>query len=92
MVDFLDSIKNNDYFSLEGLLGVFKQVRQSQYALAKTLTLEHLYRFLPFLYVKPLQQRIYKTPDSETPKYDILKRTANYELCLLFLEQDLLYS
>ncbi|TQD83680.1 hypothetical protein C1H46_030755 [Malus baccata] len=48
--DFWDSIKNNDYFSLEGLLDVFKQ------------------------------PRIYKTPDLETPKYDILKRTANYEV------------
>ncbi|XP_009374064.1 LOW QUALITY PROTEIN: uncharacterized protein LOC103963003 [Pyrus x bretschneideri] len=49
-VDFWDSIKNNDYFSLEGLLDVFKQLR------------------------------IYKTPDLQTPKYEILKRTANYEV------------
>ncbi|XP_068343029.1 uncharacterized protein [Pyrus communis] len=55
-LDFWDSIKKNDYFSLQGLLHVFKQLR------------------------------IYKTPDLETPKYDILKRTANYEVCLLFLE------
>ncbi|CAN6564216.1 unnamed protein product [Malus baccata var. baccata] len=48
-VDFWDSIKKSDYFSLEGLLDVFKQLR------------------------------IYKTRDLETPKYDILKRTANYE-------------
>ncbi|KAK9947633.1 hypothetical protein M0R45_003248 [Rubus argutus] len=49
-VDFWDSIKKNDYFSLEGLLDVFKQLR------------------------------IYKTPDLETPKFEILKRTANYEV------------
>ncbi|GAV59728.1 SOUL domain-containing protein/DUF2358 domain-containing protein [Cephalotus follicularis] len=49
-VDFWDSIKNNDYFSLEGFGDVFKQLR------------------------------IYKTPDLETPKYQILKRTANYEV------------
>ncbi|XP_055959771.1 uncharacterized protein LOC126665735 isoform X2 [Mercurialis annua] len=49
-LDFWDSIKNNDYFSLEGLWEVFKQLR------------------------------IYKTPDLETPKYLILRRTANYEV------------
>ncbi|KAM1155316.1 hypothetical protein ACFX2B_025988 [Malus domestica] len=49
-VDFWDSIKKSDYFSLEGLLDVFKQLR------------------------------IYKTRDLETPKYDILKKTANYEV------------
>ncbi|KAL9280083.1 putative SOUL hem-binding protein [Arabidopsis thaliana] len=49
-LDLWDSIKNNDYFSLEGLVDVFKQLR------------------------------IYKTPDLETPKYQILKRTANYEV------------
>ncbi|OMO57916.1 SOUL heme-binding protein [Corchorus olitorius] len=49
-LDFWDSIKNNDYFSLEGLLDVFRQLR------------------------------IYKTPDLETPEYQILKRTANYEV------------
>ncbi|XP_061992990.1 uncharacterized protein LOC133710870 [Rosa rugosa] len=49
-VDFWDSIRKNDYFSVEGLLDVFKQLR------------------------------IYKTPDLETPKYEILKRTANYEV------------
>lgn len=49
-VDLWDSIKNNDYFSLEGFLDVLKQLR------------------------------IYKTPDLETPKYQILKRTANYEV------------
>ncbi|XP_031256178.1 uncharacterized protein LOC116128405 isoform X2 [Pistacia vera] len=49
-VDFWDSIVNNDYFSLEGLWDVFKQLR------------------------------VYKTPDLETPKYQILKRTANYEV------------
>ncbi|KAM0974551.1 hypothetical protein ACFX13_017994 [Malus domestica] len=49
-LDFWDSIKNNEYFSLEGLLDVFKQLR------------------------------IYKTPDLETPKYEILKRTADYEV------------
>ncbi|XP_044471205.1 uncharacterized protein LOC123200133 isoform X1 [Mangifera indica] len=49
-VDFWDSIVNNDYFSLEGLWDVFKQLR------------------------------VYKTPDLETPKYRILKRTANYEV------------
>ncbi|KAM2419684.1 hypothetical protein ACFXTH_026237 [Malus domestica] len=49
-LDFWDSIKKSDYFSLEGLLDVFKQLR------------------------------IYKTRDLETPKYDILKKTANYEV------------
>ncbi|EOA22819.1 hypothetical protein CARUB_v10003537mg [Capsella rubella] len=49
-LDLWDSIKNNDYFSFEGLVDVFKQLR------------------------------IYKTPDLETPKYQILKRTANYEV------------
>ncbi|XP_065851508.1 uncharacterized protein [Euphorbia lathyris] len=49
-LDLWDSIKNNDYFSTEGLWDVFKQLR------------------------------IYKTPDLETPKYEILKRTANYEV------------
>ncbi|XP_024023086.1 uncharacterized protein LOC21408316 [Morus notabilis] len=49
-VDFWDSIKNNDYFSLEGLWDVFKQLR------------------------------IYKTPELGTPKYQILKRAANYEV------------
>ncbi|VVA96849.1 unnamed protein product [Arabis nemorensis] len=49
-LDLWDSINNNDYFSLEGLVDVFKQLR------------------------------VYKTPDLETPKYQILKRTANYEV------------
>ncbi|PON56941.1 SOUL heme-binding protein [Parasponia andersonii] len=49
-LDLWDSIENNDYFSLEGLWDVFKQLR------------------------------IYKTPDLGTPKYQILKRTANYEV------------
>ncbi|XP_022144956.1 uncharacterized protein LOC111014503 isoform X1 [Momordica charantia] len=49
-VDLWDSIQNNDYFSLEGLLDVFKQLR------------------------------FYKTPELESPKYEILKRTANYEV------------
>ncbi|EOY30941.1 SOUL heme-binding family protein isoform 1 [Theobroma cacao] len=49
-LDFWDSIENNDYFSLEGLWDVFRQLR------------------------------IYKTPDLETPRYQILKRTANYEV------------
>ncbi|XP_023875333.1 heme-binding-like protein At3g10130, chloroplastic isoform X3 [Quercus suber] len=49
-VDFWDSIKKNDYFSLEGLLDVLKQLR------------------------------MYKTPDLESPKYQILKRTANFEV------------
>ncbi|CAL9123393.1 unnamed protein product, partial [Musa acuminata var. zebrina] len=49
-VDLWDSIQNNDYFSLEGLIDVLKQLR------------------------------IYKTPALETPKYLILKRTANYEI------------
>ncbi|XP_050375387.1 uncharacterized protein LOC126792915 [Argentina anserina] len=51
-VDFWDSIRNNDYFSVEGLLDVIKQILL----------------------------RIYKTPDLETPKYEILKRTENYEV------------
>ncbi|CAA2967054.1 Hypothetical predicted protein [Olea europaea subsp. europaea] len=49
-VDYWDSIENNEYFSVEGLLDVVKQLR------------------------------IYKTPEMETPKYQILKRTANYEV------------
>ncbi|GLT28945.1 hypothetical protein SLA2020_038450 [Shorea laevis] len=49
-VDYWDSIEKNDYFSLEGLVDVIKQLQ------------------------------IYKTPDLETPKYWILKRTANYEV------------
>lgn len=48
--DYWDSIKDNEYFSFEGLIDVFKQLR------------------------------IYKTPDLETPKYQILKRTADYEV------------
>ncbi|KAL0358352.1 UNVERIFIED_CONTAM: hypothetical protein Sangu_0684600 [Sesamum angustifolium] len=49
-VDYWDSIENNDYFSVEGLLYVVKQLRY------------------------------YKTPDLETPKYQILKKTADYEV------------
>lgn len=49
-LDLWDSIQNNDYFSLEGLWDVMRQLR------------------------------IYKTPDLESPKYQILKRTANYEV------------
>ncbi|OIT22782.1 PREDICTED: uncharacterized protein LOC109217134 isoform X1 [Nicotiana attenuata] len=49
-VDYWDSIKNNEYFSLEGLLEVIKQLR------------------------------IYKTPDLETPSYQILRRTTTYEV------------
>lgn len=49
-VDYWDSIENNDYFSLEGLMEVIKQLRY------------------------------YKTPDLESPKYDILKKTATYEV------------
>ncbi|KAM3216186.1 hypothetical protein T459_24151 [Capsicum annuum] len=49
-VDYWDSIQNNDYFSLEGLVDVIKQLR------------------------------IYKTPDLETPSYQILRRTAVYEV------------
>ncbi|KAI4377363.1 hypothetical protein MLD38_015002 [Melastoma candidum] len=49
-VDYWDSIKQNDYFSLEGLLDVIKQLRY------------------------------YKTPELDTPKYQILKRTAKYEV------------
>ncbi|KAM7275932.1 hypothetical protein ACFE04_017798 [Oxalis oulophora] len=49
-VDYWDSIKNNEYFSVEGLLDVLRQLR------------------------------IYKTPDLETPKYQILRRTADYEV------------
>ncbi|KAJ0030311.1 hypothetical protein Pint_13083 [Pistacia integerrima] len=59
-VDFWDSIVNNDYFSLEGLWDVFKQLR------------------------------VYKTPDLETPKYQILKRTANYEVVCFILDRLLL--
>ncbi|KAK7411225.1 hypothetical protein VNO78_02658 [Psophocarpus tetragonolobus] len=49
-VDFWDSIEKNEYFSFEGLLDVFKQLR------------------------------IYKTPELESPKYQVLRRTANYEV------------
>ncbi|XP_010688101.2 uncharacterized protein LOC104902117 [Beta vulgaris subsp. vulgaris] len=49
-VDYWDSIKANDYFSLEGLSDVFRQLR------------------------------MYKTPDLETPEYQILKRAADYEV------------
>ncbi|PKA63445.1 Heme-binding-like protein [Apostasia shenzhenica] len=49
-VDRWDSIENNEYFSLEGLLDVVRQLR------------------------------IYKTPNLETPDYQILKRTSNYEI------------
>ncbi|KAL5100920.1 hypothetical protein RYX36_005247 [Vicia faba] len=49
-LDFWDSLNNNDYFSVEGLWDVFRQLR------------------------------IYKTPDLESPKYQILKRTTNYEV------------
>ncbi|KAG5569773.1 hypothetical protein H5410_059539 [Solanum commersonii] len=49
-VDYWDSIQNNDYFSLEGLVEVIKQLR------------------------------IYKTPDLETPSYQILRRTSAYEV------------
>ncbi|KAM7509433.1 hypothetical protein LguiA_019886 [Lonicera macranthoides] len=49
-VDYWDSIEKNDYFSLEGLLDVIKQLW------------------------------IYKTPDLETPKYQILRRTSKYEV------------
>ncbi|KAL6974314.1 hypothetical protein U1Q18_028495 [Sarracenia purpurea var. burkii] len=49
-VDYWDSIENNDYFSLEGLSDVKKQLW------------------------------IYKTPDLESPRYQIMKRTANYEV------------
>ncbi|KAL8488454.1 hypothetical protein ACS0TY_024649 [Phlomoides rotata] len=48
--DYWDSIKNNEHFSVEGLLDMFKQLRP------------------------------YKTPDLETPKYQILKRAATYEV------------
>ena len=34
-----------------------------------------------------LQLRIYKTPDLESPKYQILKRTANYEVSPSFLKE-----
>ncbi|KAG6587902.1 hypothetical protein SDJN03_16467, partial [Cucurbita argyrosperma subsp. sororia] len=49
-VDLWDSLQNNDYFSLEALWDVFKQLR------------------------------FYETPELESPKYQILKRTANYEV------------
>ncbi|KAL8152520.1 hypothetical protein V2J09_010280 [Rumex salicifolius] len=48
--DYWDSIKNNDYFSTEGVLDLVKQLR------------------------------IYKTPELESPKYQILKRAADYEI------------
>ncbi|KAI5074360.1 hypothetical protein GOP47_0010321 [Adiantum capillus-veneris] len=49
-VDYWDSIKNNDYFSLEGVTDVLKQLWY------------------------------YKTPDLETPKYNVLKRANVYEV------------
>ncbi|GAB4832913.1 hypothetical protein Ancab_006932 [Ancistrocladus abbreviatus] len=49
-MDYWDSIKNNEYFSVEGLRDVLKQLR------------------------------IYKTPDLESPKYQILKRATDYEV------------
>ncbi|KAI3409314.1 uncharacterized protein J3R85_019492, partial [Psidium guajava] len=49
-VDYWDSIKKNEYFSLEGLWDVFRQLRY------------------------------YKTPELQSPKYQILKRTADYEV------------
>ncbi|XP_078432326.1 SOUL heme-binding family protein [Wolffia australiana] len=49
-VDIWDSIQNNDYFSFEGLLDFFKQLRY------------------------------YKTPELQTPRYEILKRTKDYEI------------
>ncbi|KAL0905799.1 hypothetical protein M5K25_024238 [Dendrobium thyrsiflorum] len=49
-VDLWDSIENNEYFSLEGVVDVARQLR------------------------------FYKTPDLETPNYEILKRTAQYEV------------
>lgn len=49
-VDLWDSLENNDYFSVEGVFDLVKQLRY------------------------------YKTPDLDTPKYTILKRTANYEV------------
>ncbi|CAA2963774.1 Hypothetical predicted protein [Olea europaea subsp. europaea] len=49
-MDYWDSKENSEYFSVEGLLDVVKQLW------------------------------IYKTPEMETPKYQILKRTANHEV------------
>lgn len=49
-VDYWDSLKKSDYFSLEGLFDVIKQLRY------------------------------YKTPDLESPKYQILIRAATYEV------------
>ncbi|XP_030550018.1 uncharacterized protein LOC115754957 [Rhodamnia argentea] len=49
-VDYWDSIKKNEYFSLEGLWDVFRQLRY------------------------------YKTPELQSPKYQILKRMADYEV------------
>lgn len=49
-VDYWDSIKDNEYFSLEGVVDLVKQLRY------------------------------YKTPDLETPKYMVLKRTSLYEI------------
>ena len=34
-----------------------------------------------------LQLRMYKTPELESPKYQILKRTANYEVSQSFLKE-----
>lgn len=86
--DLWDSIDNNDYFSLEGLVDVFKQVACVICFLGTNRASVELivsYR-LTLLFS---QLRVYKTPDLESPKYQILKRTANYEVtylpCLLKL-------
>lgn len=89
--DFWDSLKKNDYFSFEGLLEVLKQV-SFYFTLDVCLWLfffcesSEICRELLLRRFDILQLRIYKTPDLESPKYQILKRTANYEVNLLIHE------
>jgi hypothetical protein len=75
--DIWDSIQNNEYFSFEGLVEVFKQVTCHQ------STLFFIYQSIiwswPFDFT---QLRYYKTPDIETPNYLVLKKTANYEVLI----------
>lgn len=43
--------------------------------------------FLLIVDCNSLQLRVYKTPDLETPNYQILKRTANYEVVCFILDR-----
>lgn len=58
----------------------------SRYMFFTSLNFHQSHAQVPILIeVLLLQLRIYKTPDLETPRYQILKRTANYEVSLPFL-------